>query len=134
MPDTSAAAASDEAYEKYAGEIVEAGSAEDIFYRPQHPYTRGLLASVPRLDKASDDELHAIPGNPPNLQDLPSGCHFRDRCSQAMAKCKRPPPLWLDDAGRMSRCFLPMEGGRLQAGQILPLEPESEVAQEGGDA
>jgi oligopeptide transport system ATP-binding protein len=109
----------------YAGEIVEAGSAEDIFYRPQHPYTRGLLASVPRLDKASDDELHAIPGNPPNLQDLPTGCHFRDRCGSAMEKCKRPPPLWLDDAGRMSRCFLPMAGGRLQAGQILPPEPDA---------
>ena len=123
----------------YAGEIVEAGSAEDIFYRPQHPYTRGLLASVPRLDKASDDELHAIAGNPPNLQDLPTGCHFRDRCSEAMDKCRQPPPLWLDDAGRMSRCFLPMEGGRLQAGQILPPEPESEAteaapAEEGGDA
>ena len=122
----------------YAGEIVEAGSADDIFYRPQHPYTRGLLASVPRLDKASDDDLHAIPGNPPNLQDLPVGCHFRDRCSKAMDKCRQPPPLWLDDAGRMSRCFLPMEGGRLQAGQILPPEPDSEgevatASEEGAD-
>jgi oligopeptide transport system ATP-binding protein len=124
---------SDRVIVMYAGEIVEAGSAEDIFYRPQHPYTRGLLASVPRLDKASDDELHAIPGNPPNLQDLPTGCHFRDRCSQAMEKCKRPPPLWLDDAGRLSRCFLPMEGGRLQAGQILPSEPESAAAASKGD-
>jgi oligopeptide transport system ATP-binding protein len=116
----------------YAGEIVEAGSAEDIFYRPQHPYTRGLLASVPRLDKATDDELHAIPGNPPNLQDLPSGCHFRDRCSEAMKKCRRPPPLWLDDSGRLSRCFLPMEGGRLQAGQVLPPEPDEESAEGAG--
>ena len=113
----------------YAGEIVEAGSAEDIFYRPQHPYTRGLLASVPRLDRAFDDDLHAIPGNPPNLQDLPSGCRFRDRCAEAMDKCRRPPPLWLDDSGRLSRCFLPMEGGRLQAGQLLPPEPEPEAAE-----
>ena len=109
----------------YAGEIVEAGSAEDIFYRPQHPYTRGLLASVPRLDKGSDDELHAIPGNPPNLLDLPSGCHFRDRCDEAMDKCRRPPPLWLGDGGRVSRCFLPMEGGRLQAGQWMPPEEDA---------
>ena len=56
----------------YAGEIVESGSSEDIFYRPLHPYTQGLLASVPRLDRV-DDELHAIPGNPPNLLDLPTG-------------------------------------------------------------
>ena len=121
---------SDRVIVMYAGEIVEAGSAEDIFYRPQHPYTRGLLASVARLDKASDDELHAIPGNPPNLQDLPTGCHFRDRCGQATERCKRPPPLWLDDTGRLSRCVLPMAGGRLQAGQILPPEPDGAAADE----
>jgi oligopeptide transport system ATP-binding protein len=97
----------------YAGELVETGSAEDIFYRPQHPYTRGLLASVPRLDRVSDDELQAIPGNPPNLQDLPTGCRFRDRCSQAMDECLQRPPLWVSEDGRMSRCFLAMEGGRI---------------------
>jgi oligopeptide transport system ATP-binding protein len=97
----------------YAGELVETGSVEDIFYRPQHPYTRGLLASVPRLDRVSDDELQAIPGNPPNLLDLPAGCRFRDRCSQAMEECLQRPPLWISEDGRMSRCFLPMEGGRI---------------------
>jgi len=97
----------------YAGELVETGSAEDIFYRPQHPYTRGLLASVPRLDRVSDDELQAIPGNPPNLLDLPTGCRFRDRCSQAMEECLQRPPLWVSEDGRMSRCFLAMEGGRI---------------------
>jgi oligopeptide transport system ATP-binding protein len=95
----------------YAGEVVEAGSAEDIFYRPQHPYTRGLLASVPRLDRISDDELQAIPGNPPNLLELPEGCRFRDRCLEATEACRAPPPVWEDGAGRMSRCVLPMEGG-----------------------
>jgi oligopeptide/dipeptide ABC transporter ATP-binding protein len=97
----------------YAGELVETGSVDDIFYRPQHPYTRGLLASVPRLDRVSDDELQAIPGNPPNLQDLPAGCRFRDRCSQAMEECLQRPPLWVAEDGRMSRCFLPMEDGRI---------------------
>jgi oligopeptide transport system ATP-binding protein len=97
----------------YAGEMVETGGVEDIFYRPQHPYTRGLLASVPRLDRVADDVLHAIPGSPPNLQDLPPGCRFRDRCSQAMEQCLRRPPLWADAGGRMSRCFLPMEGGHV---------------------
>jgi oligopeptide transport system ATP-binding protein len=99
----------------YAGELVETGSVDDIFYRPQHPYTRGLLASVPRLDRVSDDELQAIPGNPPNLLELPAGCRFRDRCSQAMEECVRRPPLWVDDDGRQSRCFLPMEGGHIAA-------------------
>jgi len=99
----------------YAGEAVETGSVDDIFYRPQHPYTRGLLASVPRLDRASDDELQAIPGNPPNLLDLPSGCHFRDRCSEATGQCSERPPLWVAEGGRSSRCFLPMEGGEIVA-------------------
>ena len=97
----------------YAGEAVETGGVDDIFYRPQHPYTRGLLASVPRLDRASDDELQAIPGNPPNLQDLPEGCRFRDRCGEAMEQCFDRPPVWVTDDGRTSRCFLPMEGGKI---------------------
>ena len=98
----------------YAGEAVEIGSVDDVFYRPQHPYTRGLLASVPRLDRASDDELQAIPGNPPNLLDLPSGCRFRDRCSEASDECREPPPCWVSEEGRMSRCVLPMDGGKIR--------------------
>lgn len=97
----------------YAGEAVEAGSVDDIFYRPQHPYTQGLLASVPRLDRASDDDLQAIPGNPPNLQELPEGCSFRDRCKEAMDQCLGKPPVWVTEDGRLSRCFLPMEGEKL---------------------
>jgi len=97
----------------YAGEAVETGTVDDVFYRPQHPYTRGLLASVPRLDRASDDELQAIPGNPPNLLELPTGCNFRDRCSEAMEQCCERPPLWIAEDGRTSRCFLPMEGGEI---------------------
>jgi oligopeptide transport system ATP-binding protein len=95
----------------YAGEAVETGTVDDIFYRPQHPYTRGLLSSVPRLDRASDDELQAIPGNPPNLLELPSGCNFRDRCSEATEHCRERPPLWQADGGRSSRCILPLEDG-----------------------
>ena len=90
----------------YAGEVVESGTAADIFYRPLHPYTKGLLASVPRLDQVFDDELHAIPGNPPNLLELPEGCRFRDRCEQVMEQCADTPPVWQGDKGRMCRCFL----------------------------
>jgi oligopeptide transport system ATP-binding protein len=104
----------------YAGEVVEAGSVDDIFYRPQHPYTRGLLASVPRLDRVSDDELQAIPGNPPNLLELPSGCRFRDRCVEAIEQCSEKPPLWVSADGRVSRCVMEMEGGAI--------EPASEEA------
>jgi oligopeptide transport system ATP-binding protein len=97
----------------YAGEAVETGTVDDIFYRPQHPYTRGLLASVPRLDRESDDDLQAIPGNPPNLLELPDGCRFRDRCTEAMEQCRQRPPLWVTEDGRSSRCFLPVEGGTI---------------------
>jgi oligopeptide/dipeptide ABC transporter ATP-binding protein len=99
----------------YAGEAVETGTVDDIFYRPQHPYTRGLLASVPRLDRESDVDLQAIPGNPPNLLDLPDGCRFRDRCTESMEQCRQRPPLWVTEDGRTSRCFLPVEGGTILA-------------------
>ena len=111
----------------YAGEVVETGTVDDIFYRPHHPYTRGLLASVPRLDRVADEELHAIPGNPPNLLELPSGCRFRDRCSQAMEECLTRPPLRTTGGGRVSRCFLPMEGGH-----IVGEEPPGAGGGEGG--
>lgn len=71
----------------YAGRIVEFGSVLDIFERPRHPYTRGLLASVPRLDDIAREPLVPIPGLPPDLSDLPSGCPFRTRCSRANAQC-----------------------------------------------
>jgi oligopeptide/dipeptide ABC transporter ATP-binding protein len=97
----------------YAGQVVESGSVDDIFYDPQHPYTRGLLASVPRLDRPADTELHAIRGNPPNLLDLPEGCAFRDRCDQAQEECRQTPPLWRDSEGRSSRCILGLPGGEV---------------------
>jgi len=97
----------------YAGQVVECGTVDDIFYDPRHPYTRGLLASVPRLDRAGDGELHAIRGNPPNLQALPAGCAFRDRCDDAQAICTETPPLWRDAAGRCNRCIQGLPGGEI---------------------
>lgn len=90
----------------YAGELVESGSVEQIYYQPRHPYTRGLLASVPRLDQPEEKELHAIPGNPPNLLSLPKGCRFRERCPQAFAACVEIPPLKTAGKGHTFRCFL----------------------------
>jgi len=74
----------------YGGRIVEQGSADDVFYNPQHPYTRGLLASIPQLeDKAP---LRPIPGQPPDLARLPSGCPFRVRCNDALPECREAYP------------------------------------------
>lgn len=70
----------------YAGRIVEQGTTEEVFENPRHPYTRGLLKSVPRLDQ-QNEQLQAIPGLPPDLSALPSGCPFRPRCELATDRC-----------------------------------------------
>ena len=75
----------------YAGKIIETGSAEDIFYHPVHPYTRALLAAVPRLD-CNDAKLTTIEGTPPNMIQLPSGCPFEERCACRKEICKEKFP------------------------------------------
>lgn len=71
----------------YAGKIVETGTVDEIFYNPQHPYTWGLLDSVPRLDLDKGKKLSSIPGSPPDLLDPPKGCPFVARCPYAMKIC-----------------------------------------------
>lgn len=71
----------------YAGKVVESGKLDEIFYNPRHPYTWGLMGSMPRLDLSSDQELLPIPGAPPNLLDPPKGCPFAARCKHAMKVC-----------------------------------------------
>jgi len=90
----------------YAGEAVECGLVEQIYYDPKHPYTQGLLKSVPRLDQAEERDLEAIPGNPPNPLALPGGCKFRDRCPQAFDACSEKPPMQVDADRHAFRCFL----------------------------
>lgn len=90
----------------YAGEAVECGSVDQIYYDPKHPYTQGLLNSVPRLDQPEDKGMQAIPGNPPNLLALPGGCKFRDRCPSAFDACIEKPPMQLDEDRHAFRCFL----------------------------
>jgi oligopeptide transport system ATP-binding protein len=82
----------------YAGCIVEMGRVEEIFYDPKHPYTQGLLKSMPRLDEEVQQLLPTIAGQPPNMQNLPGGCAFCERCDQAEQRCKTQSPslLWLD--------------------------------------
>ena len=76
----------------YAGRIVERGSTEEIFHQPQHPYTWGLLTSIPRLDSPRGEELVPISGRPPSLINRPSGCYFHPRCPYAQEAHKRVDP------------------------------------------
>ena len=71
----------------YAGRIVERGTLHQVFDNPSHPYTKGLLASVPRLDKPKGERLIPIEGMPPDLSNLPAGCAFRERCGYAIGRC-----------------------------------------------
>ncbi len=88
----------------YAGQVVEQCSVEDLFSFPQHPYTVGLLGSLPRLDEKRD-QLVAITGTVPDMANLPSGCRFRARCPFSVAKCAEMPELMEVSAGHLSRCW-----------------------------
>jgi oligopeptide transport system ATP-binding protein len=100
----------------YAGRVVETGGVRDIFYRPQHPYSLGLLNSMPRLDEAGASRLSTIPGQPPNLQALPPGCAYQERCPYAFEACRRDEPvLHAIGEGRAKACHLErLEGERLK--------------------
>ncbi|MGN0774642.1 MAG: ABC transporter ATP-binding protein [Candidatus Ventricola sp.] len=89
----------------YAGQVVEYGTARQIFRNPLHPYTQGLLASIPRLDKDSE-RLYAIPGTVPSLNAMPSGCRFCVRCNCAMDVCReKNPPMFETPEGQQVRCW-----------------------------
>lgn len=90
----------------YAGKIQEEGPASLVLNKPQHPYTKALIASVPRLDQHVE-RLYQIPGQPPNLAKLPKGCSFQDRCPDVHALCRESTPGLLDTAvGSCARCHL----------------------------
>ena len=98
----------------YGGQLVERGVIDDIFYRPQMPYTLGLLASVPRVDRVRGERLDPIPGQPPSLIELPSGCVFRPRCPYSEQVpdewCSRErPQLDVATVGHDVRCHLTPE-------------------------
>ena len=91
----------------YAGRAVELASTQDLFSAPQHPYTKGLLHSMPRLDTAAEQDLATIPGQPPNLQALPAGCVFADRCAYVFDRCRTERPALREIApGRFKSCHL----------------------------
>ena len=90
----------------YAGEVMETADIDALFADPAHPYTQGLLNSVPRLDRADSGILRAIPGNPPDLVNLPTGCPFRARCPHAFERCEEHPELVEVGGQRFKRCHL----------------------------
>ncbi len=114
----------------YAGQIVERGSAEDVFARTAHPYTLGLQGAMPHGAEGDRRPLVPIPGSPPDLFRPPPGCAYFDRCPHAMRLCQgRDPPLWTLAAGHASRCWLhhAQAGGRrppeLHRGALMEAPP-----------
>lgn len=90
----------------YAGKIVENGLAKDIFKDPQHPYTRGLIQSVPDM-RRKQERMYSIPGNVPRPGSIKQGCRFASRCEFAFDRCfQEDPPLYNTADGRSTRCFL----------------------------
>jgi peptide/nickel transport system ATP-binding protein len=117
----------------YAGRVVEQGSTDVIFEAPQHPYTWGLLQSIPRLDRPRDEPLVPIPGRPPSLIGLPSGCSFHPRCPYVLERHRRvDPPLEPvpEENGHLAACLLKSSTRRqlwaqLQAGKLPEAARES---------
>jgi oligopeptide/dipeptide ABC transporter ATP-binding protein len=90
----------------YAGRVVESGPVKELFARPMHPYTRGLLESVPSAGRAAHRRLRTIEGMVPDLRNLPPGCRFAERCALRVEKCdKEEPPLAEVGQGRQSACW-----------------------------
>jgi len=97
----------------YAGKIIESSTAEKVYADPRHPYTLGLLNSVPRLDQVSGEKLIPIEGLPPDLGRLPPGCSFYPRCTFRVAKCKDEyPPLQLVAENHYAACWVDVTKGR----------------------
>ncbi len=103
----------------YAGRIVETGRTADVVTTPRHPYTRGLINSVPSHN-ARGSRLAQIPGMTPSLINLPRGCAFRTRCPQAIEACFEPPPIREIEPGREIRCFNPVETKQPEAAEAAP--------------
>ncbi|MHA1885709.1 MAG: ABC transporter ATP-binding protein [Promethearchaeota archaeon] len=98
----------------YAGRIAEMGSVRTLFDRPLHPYSQGLIASIPSIEKADNQSLSSIPGQPPNLLEPPTGCRFHPRCQYAQDLCRTDvPPLEEVEKNHTVSCFL--VSGRIQA-------------------
>jgi oligopeptide transport system ATP-binding protein len=111
----------------YAGHIAERAPTEELFAHPRHPYTLGLLGSVPRLDAVRGSELVTIPGSPPDLLRPPEGCPFQPRCPFRIDKCKTYPPDFRVGPDHTSACWVdvtdPAEQARAMQRGFIPLRP-----------
>lgn len=96
----------------YAGRAVEKSSKDSLFKSPQHPYTQGLMNSVPRIDRQRTSRLETISGQPASLLNLPVGCAFQTRCPQVRHACSKVPPFIADNQGFGAACVLLEEGAR----------------------
>jgi oligopeptide transport system ATP-binding protein len=94
----------------YAGQVVEAATLQEIYRNPRHPYTIGLLQSVPRLDQTRRDRLRPIEGLPPDLVNYPTGCPFRPRCPFAIEQCEVDPPLEPVGTAHTAACWVKPNG------------------------
>jgi peptide/nickel transport system ATP-binding protein len=100
----------------YAGRVVESGPAADVIAAPRHPYTAGLLASVPS-EHEPGERLPQVPGSTPSLANLPPGCAFAPRCANAGPACNTTPPVQRFEDGRTALCHYPIES--------VPCQPPS---------
>jgi oligopeptide transport system ATP-binding protein len=101
----------------YAGYIVETGTADEIFHNPRHPYTLGLLRSIPRLDEPRKEKLVPIEGLPPDLIDPPPGCPFQPRCPYHIERCVENPSLEPVVPGHRIACWVDVTGGKEPRGE-----------------
>ncbi len=100
----------------YAGQIIERADVDSLYGRPQHPYTRGLLGTLPTLDGTRAQRLATIPGQPPHLAEPPRGCPFASRCPHAFDTCRREnPPLLSVGGGHEVACWYDIEAGAARA-------------------
>ena len=98
--------AADRVVVMYCGKIVEQADVHELFTNPLHPYTLGLMKSIPKLDDNGEERLFMIPGMVPNPLNMPKGCAFSDRCDRCMARCTEEEPPLRDMGGHQVRCFL----------------------------
>jgi peptide/nickel transport system ATP-binding protein len=120
----------DEVVVMYAGNLVEKATVEDLYKAPRHPYTWGLLGSLPRLD-ADVERLVQIPGSPPSLLNPPRGCRFHPRCPYVMEICKGDQPelrASSDTASHLDRCYLDNETKEREAAKLLETMTQGAVS------
>ncbi len=105
----------DEVIVMYAGHLVERGTVNEIFYRPRHEYTKGLMRSIPRIEKDEKVRLIPIQGTPVDMLLLPKGCAFAPRCERAMKICleERPDEYWINEHNHLASCWLNVKEGEL---------------------